>query len=72
VVERRVCARHEVSGSNSDFYKCVNFVKKLCLGSRGACSGSRLPRVFFFFFLLLFSNFLVFILFSGNLFIGAG
>jgi hypothetical protein len=58
MVERKVHARLDVSGSNPGRYKCAYFVKKLYLYSRGACGGGW--NIFFFLILLFLVLFLFF------------
>ena len=54
----------KVNGSNSGLCKYVYFVKKLYIGSIGACGGNRLATRIFFSFLFCcfqaFSNFFPF------------
>jgi hypothetical protein len=57
MVEMRVRARFEISDSNPDSHKCANFIKKSYLGSRGACYGGRLARIFFIFSFSIFEFF---------------
>jgi hypothetical protein len=62
VVERRVLARLEVSGSNLDLCKCAYFIKKIYLGSTGVVAGWS-----GYFFILLFLIFLIFSIFRIDL-----
>ena len=65
VVKRRVRARLEVSGSNSDLHKYAYFVKKMYLDSRGACGGGRLAGICLSFYFAVF-KFLLFFHFLKN------
>ena len=47
VVEKKVCARLEISGSNPVYANVHISLKKLYLDSRRACGGGRLARIFF-------------------------
>jgi len=56
----------KVNGSNSGLCKYVYFVKKLYIGSIGACGGDRLAtRIFFLFYSVVFKPFLIFFLFRN-------
>ena len=68
MLERGVCARLEVSGSNFGLRKYAYLVKKMYLNSRGVCGGGLLAGIFFPFAVLKFSSIFSF---SRKLFVGA-